>query len=96
MREKVSDADTAMMRAADFGDPQIIEIIAPRELLLTNFMDNAAKTDSAFPGVEDAQSVARRTPDCFSVGDEAVQEGKKDDLFLQDRRFATRSVAACR
>jgi hypothetical protein len=60
MRGKVSDADTAMMRPAGFGDRQIIEIIAPRELLLTHVMDNVAETDIEFPGISRRERSAKR------------------------------------
>jgi len=49
-RGKVSGADLAAVRAAGYGDAQIIEIVAVAVYyLFTNFINNVAETDIDFP-----------------------------------------------
>lgn len=49
-RGKVSDAELAAVRLAGFTDAQIIEIVAVvAENVLTNFINNVARTDIDFP-----------------------------------------------
>lgn len=52
VRGKVSDADIAAVRLAGFTEAQVIEIVASVALnVLTNYVNNVAKTDIDFPVV---------------------------------------------
>ena len=56
-RGHVSDADIAEVRLAGFGEAQVIEIVASVALnVLTNYVNNVAKTDIDFPVVRAAQA----------------------------------------
>jgi uncharacterized peroxidase-related enzyme len=56
-RGKVSDADLDAVRAAGFTDAQVVEIVAlVAENVLTNFVNNVARTDIDFPVVLTAQA----------------------------------------
>jgi uncharacterized peroxidase-related enzyme len=49
-RGKIGDADLAAVRAAGFGDAQVVEIVLNVvENFLTNFINNVADTDIDFP-----------------------------------------------
>ena len=51
-RGRVSDADLAALRAADFDEGSVIEIVAAVALnVLTNYVNNVAQTDIDFPKV---------------------------------------------
>lgn len=51
-RGQVSDADLQSVRNAGFSDGQIVEIVAvAAENVLTNFLNNVARTDIDFPVV---------------------------------------------
>jgi uncharacterized peroxidase-related enzyme len=50
---KVSDAELAAVRAAGYGDAEIIDIVATVALnTLTNLVNNVAQTDIDFPVIE--------------------------------------------
>src|SRR5690348_7056404 len=52
-RGHVSDEDLADVRAAGYGDADIVEIVASvAQFLMTNFLNNVAKTLVDFPAVE--------------------------------------------
>lgn len=52
-RGRVSDADLAALRAADFDDASIVEIVLNVSLnVLTNYVNNVASTDIDFPVVQ--------------------------------------------
>ncbi len=54
-RGKVSDADLAAVRLAGFTEAQVIEIVASVALnVLTNYVNNVARTDIDFPEVQAA------------------------------------------
>ena len=56
-RGHVSDADLAAVRAAGYGDAQIVEIILlAAENVLTNLLNNVAETDIDFPLVRTAEA----------------------------------------
>jgi alkylhydroperoxidase family enzyme len=56
-RGKVSDAQFAAVRDAGWTDANIVEMIAlTAQLLLTNFMNNAAQTPIDYPAVSPAKS----------------------------------------
>jgi uncharacterized peroxidase-related enzyme len=56
-RGRVSDADLAALRAADFDEASVLEIVATVALnVLTNYVNNVAQTDIDFPKVS-AKSV---------------------------------------
>ncbi len=56
-RGKVSDADLGAVRDAGYTDAQIVEIVAVvAENVLTNFVNNVARTDIDFPVVETARA----------------------------------------
>lgn len=56
-RGHVSDADIAAVRAAGFGDAQIVEIVAlVVENTFTNYVNEVAKTDIDFPVVLAAEA----------------------------------------
>jgi uncharacterized peroxidase-related enzyme len=51
-RGKVSDADLAAVKAAGYSDAEVIEIVGVvAENVLTNFVNNVARTDIDFPVV---------------------------------------------
>jgi len=51
-RGRVSDADLASLRAADFDEGSVIEIVVAVALnVLTNYVNNVAQTDIDFPKV---------------------------------------------
>ena len=51
-RGRVSDADIAAVRAAGFTDAQVVEIVALVAVnVLTNYLNNVARTDIDFPVV---------------------------------------------
>lgn len=51
-RGRVSDADLAALRAADFDEAAVLEIVANVALnVLTNYINNVARTDIDFPVV---------------------------------------------
>lgn len=51
-RGRVSDADLAALRAADFDDAAVLEIVLNVALnVLTNYVNNVAQTDIDFPQV---------------------------------------------
>jgi uncharacterized peroxidase-related enzyme len=57
-RGRVSDADLSALRAADFDDTSIVEIVVTVALnVLTNYVNNVAQTDIDFPKVHSKQSV---------------------------------------
>jgi uncharacterized peroxidase-related enzyme len=57
-RGRVSDADLSALRAADFDDASIVEIVVTVALnVLTNYVNNVAQTDIDFPKVRSKQSV---------------------------------------
>jgi len=57
-RGRVSDADLAALRAADFDDSSVVEIVLNVALnVLTNYVNNVASTDIDFPVVT-ARNVA--------------------------------------
>ncbi len=52
-RGQVSDADIAAVKAAGYGDAQIVEIVAlVAENVFTNFLNNVARTEIDFPVVK--------------------------------------------
>jgi alkylhydroperoxidase family enzyme len=54
LRGKVSESDLADVRAAGYTDSQILEIVGLSvQFLLTNFINNVARTDSEFPDEAD-------------------------------------------
>ena len=56
-RGQVSDADIAAVRLAGFTAPQVIEIVASVALnVLTNYINNVARTDIDFPVVLAAEA----------------------------------------
>lgn len=56
-RGHVSDADITAVRAAGFGDAQIVEIVAlVAENTFTNYLNEVAKTDIDFPVVRAAEA----------------------------------------
>jgi uncharacterized peroxidase-related enzyme len=56
-RGKVADADIAAVKAAGFGDAQVIEIVAlVAENFLTNLINNVARTDVDFPAIPAAEA----------------------------------------
>jgi len=56
-RGTVSDADLAAVKAAGYGDAQIVEIIAVvAENIFTNFVNIVAQTDIDFPVVHAAEA----------------------------------------
>jgi uncharacterized peroxidase-related enzyme len=56
-RGKVSDDDLVAVRAAGFTDAQIVEIVTvTAENVLTNFINNVARTDIDFPVVRAAEA----------------------------------------
>jgi uncharacterized peroxidase-related enzyme len=56
-RGKVADADLRSVRAAGFSDAQIVEITAVvAESVLTNFVNNIARTDIDFPVVRASEA----------------------------------------
>lgn len=56
-RGRVSDADIAAVRLAGFTAPQVIEIVASVALnVLTNYINNVARTDIDFPVVLAAEA----------------------------------------
>jgi uncharacterized peroxidase-related enzyme len=58
-RGKVPDEDFAAVRGAGWTDANIVEIIAlSAQYLLTNFMNNAVRTDIDFPEVKPAKDAA--------------------------------------
>jgi uncharacterized peroxidase-related enzyme len=62
-RGHVANNDLEMVRAAGFGDAEIIEIVLHVALnTLTNYVNEVAETDIDFPKV-----AARKRPDCLSV-----------------------------
>lgn len=61
-RGKVSDQQLAAVRAAGFGDAQIVEIVASVVLgCLTNFLNNVADTDLDVPHAEPLEACAMGT-----------------------------------
>lgn len=55
-RGKVTDADLAAVKAAGFDDAQIVEIVAVvAENVLTNLINNVARTEIDFPVVRAAE-----------------------------------------
>ena len=51
-RGRVSDADLAAVKAAGYSEAQLIEIVANVAInVLTNFVNNVARTDIDFPAV---------------------------------------------
>lgn len=51
-RGRVGDADLAALRAADFDEDSVVEIVAAVALnVLTNYINNVAQTDIDFPKV---------------------------------------------
>jgi uncharacterized peroxidase-related enzyme len=53
MRGKVGDSDLAEVKAAGYGDAEIVEIVAlSGQYLLVNFMNNVADPDIDFPIVD--------------------------------------------
>jgi alkylhydroperoxidase family enzyme len=51
-RGKVGDDDLAQLRAAGYGDAQILEIVANvAKNFLTNLINNVAQTDVDFPAI---------------------------------------------
>jgi uncharacterized peroxidase-related enzyme len=58
-RGHVSDESIGDLRTAGFSDAQIVEIIAlSAQFLLTNFMNNVARTEIDFPRIRPARSAA--------------------------------------
>lgn len=56
-RGRVSDADLAALRAADFDEASIVEIVLTVALnVLTNYVNNVAQTDIDFPVVSAKQA----------------------------------------
>ena len=56
-RGHVTDQDLATVRAAGFGDSQIVEIVAlVVENTFTNYLNEVAKTDIDFPVVRAAEA----------------------------------------
>lgn len=56
-RGKVSDADLAAVRLAGFTDAQLVEIVAlVADNVLTNLVNNVARTEIDFPAVEAAEA----------------------------------------
>lgn len=58
-RGRVTDEDLANVRAAGYSDANIVEIVASTvQCLMTNFLNNVAKTAVDFPGIEDPATAA--------------------------------------
>jgi alkylhydroperoxidase family enzyme len=56
-RGNVSDEDIAAVKAAGYSEAQIVEIVGlVAENVLTNFLNNVAKTDIDFPVVHTAKA----------------------------------------
>jgi uncharacterized peroxidase-related enzyme len=57
LRGKVSDEDIAAVKAAGYSEAQIVDIVGlVAENVMTNFLNNVAKTDIDFPALRTAQA----------------------------------------
>ena len=56
-RGKVSDDDIAAVKAAGYSEAQIVEIVGlVAENVMTNFLNNVARTDIDFPALQTSQA----------------------------------------